>query len=338
MPLVMGLFPAIVCVGIVAWAQEPAAPTPGEVGVAAAPTGQTGFSGSVKAAEAGSPAIRDALIQYTGPNNTTGQVKTSTTGEFEVVDVPAGTYLLTVSANEFTTRQSQPVTVVDGAVTPVELKLRRRETVITAYRKLGIMGPFQVVGSILAVTFIIERFLAYGRLNRGNNELVQRVSDALSRNSATEAVQACEERGTPLGNVLKAGLLRFNQAKAQGREAPKEDIQESMQEAALMEIPEYERNLQWLSTIGVVMPLLGLTGTVTGMIKSFTVIALEGTNDPNALAGGISEALYTTAFGLFVAAPTIVFYAFFENVVNRSSVQIEVAATDTANALIEPQA
>ena len=70
------------------------------------------------------------------------------------------------------------------------------------------------------------------------------------------------------------------------------------------------------------------------MIKAFTVIALEGTNDPNALAGGISEALYTTAAGLSIAAPALVFYAIFENIVNTNTIRIEIAATDTVNALV----
>jgi biopolymer transport protein ExbB len=206
---------------------------------------------------------------------------------------------------------------------------------VTFAAKFGIVGPALLLCSIGAVTFIIERLIGYGRLNRGNATLLQRISDALSKKNVMEAVQACEEQSTPLANVLKAGLLRFSQLQVGGRQATKADIQEAMQEAALLEVPEYERNLTWLSTIAVVSPLFGLLGTVTGMIKAFTVIALEGTNDPNALAGGISEALYTTAAGLFIAAPLLVFYAFFENTVNNSTIRIEVAATDTVNALVE---
>lgn len=343
-PLFLGLLLGLVTVGVITYAQDATTPTTPEatpttpaspdVGAMGAETGTTGFSGTVKSTVSGSPPVPNARIQYTG-TDVGGETTTGPTGEFSVENIPPGTYLLTISAEGFTTRQNQPVTVVSGAMTPTEIKLRPKETLVTFAAKFGIVGPELLLCSIGAVTFVIERLIAYGRLNKGNGLLLQRISDALSRKNIMEAIQACEERTTPLANVLKAGLLRYNQLQASGRKPTKADLQEAMQEAALLEVPEYERNLTWLSMIAVVSPLFGLLGTVTGMIKAFTVIALEGTNDPNALAGGISEALYTTAAGLFIASPLLVFYAFFENIVNSSTIRIEVAATDTVNALVE---
>lgn len=343
-PLLLGLLLGFAVVVVVTRAQDAATPTapdatattptPPGMGAMGAETGTTGFNGTVKSTVSGSPPVPNARIQYTG-TDTQGETTTGPTGEFSVENIPPGTYLLTISAEGFTTRQNQPVTVVSGAMTPTEIKLRPKETLVTFAAKFGIVGPALLLCSIGAVTFIIERLIAYGRLNKGNVALLQRISDALSRKNIMEAIQACEERTTPLANVLKAGLLRYNQLQVSGRKPTKADLQEAMQEAALLEVPEYERNLTWLSTIAVVSPLFGLLGTVTGMIKAFTVIALEGTNDPNALAGGISEALYTTAAGLFIASPLLVFYAFFENTVNSSTIRIEVAATDTVNALME---
>jgi len=346
-PLLLGLLLGFAVVAVVVYAQDAAAPaapaateattTPGTAMPGAtmgAETGTTGFNGTVKSTVSGSPPVPNARIQYTG-TETSGEVTTGPTGEFSVENIPPGTYLLTISADKFTTRQNQPVTVVAGAMTPTEIKLRPKETLVTFAQKFGIVGPALLLCSIGAVTFIIERLIAYARLNKGNAALLQRISDALSKKNVMEAIQACEERATPLANVLKAGVLRYSQMQVSGRTPTKADLQEAMQEAALLEIPEYERNMTWLSTIAVVSPLFGLLGTVTGMIKAFTVIALEGTNDPNALAGGISEALYTTAAGLFIAAPLLVFYAFFENTINNSTIRIEVAATDTVNALIE---
>ena len=296
----------------------------------------TGFRGTVQSTEAGNPPVANAVIQYTGAEDQ-GEVTAGKTGEFEITGVRAGTYLMTVSADKFKTRSSIPVTVVTNAVTPTEVKLRRKETLVTFAAKFGWVGVPLLLCSIGAVTFIIERLWAYNRLNQGREELTDRVYNALSQDNVMEAIQACEEQSTPIANVLKAGLLRYNQGLVSGQKPSKADLQETMQEGALLEIPEYERNLTWLSMIAVVAPLFGLLGTVMGMIKSFTVIALEGTNDPNALAGGISEALYTTAAGLTIAAPTLVFYAVFENIVNSSTIQIEVAATDTVNALISSE-
>lgn len=346
-PLLLGLLLGFATVAAIVYAQDAAVPTVPDASAAlttpdagmmgdamGADTGATGFNGSVKSAVSGSPPVPNASIHYTGTDSE-GDVTTGPTGEFSVENISPGTYLLAITADGFTTRQNQPVTVVSGAMTPTEIKLRPKETLVTFAAKFGIVGPALLLCSIGAVTFIIERLIAYARLNKGNVSLLQSVSEALSKKNVMEAVQACEERATPLASVLKAGLLRFSQLQVGGRKAEKSDIQESMQEAALLEVPEYERNLTWLSTIAVVSPLFGLLGTVTGMIKAFTVIALEGTNDPNALAGGISEALYTTAAGLFIAAPLLVFYAFFENTVNNSTIRIEVAATDTVNALVE---
>lgn len=321
---VIGVLLGLTCVAWMAHAQEEAMD---------ADFSRTGFRGTIASTESGNPPVPNATVQYTGAEDS-GEVTAGKTGEFEISGIRPGTYLMSVSSEKYKTRTSIPVTVVSGAMTPTEVKLRRRETLVTFAGKFGWVGVPLLLCSVGAVTFIIERLWAYSRLNSGREELTDQVYNALSQDNVMEAIQACEEQSTPMANVLKAGLLRYNQGLVSGQKPSKADLQETMQEGAMLEIPEYERNLTWLSMIAVVAPLFGLLGTVMGMIKSFTVIALEGTNDPNALAGGISEALYTTAGGLTIAAPTLVFYAIFENIVNSSTMQIEVAATDTVNALM----
>merc|ERR1711964_661524 len=118
------------------------------------------------------------------------------------------------------------------------------------------------------------------------------------------------------------------------RVVSKEEINESFAEAGLTEIPELEANLVVLSTIAVVSPLFGLLGTVTGMINAFTTIALEGTGDPQALAGGISQALLTTAAGLTIAIPCLVFSQIFESWVSKFVLEIEQVSTEIVNQLI----
>ena len=160
------------------------------------------------------------------------------------------------------------------------------------------------------------------------------VTDALRNENIMEAVSICEEAGGSLANVLKAGLLKYSQAQIEERDISKEEIQESIQEAGLLEIPQLESNLVWLTTIAVVAPLCGLLGTVTGMISAFTSIALEGTGDPQELAGGISMALLTTAAGLVIAIPCLVFYNVYDSIVNRQVLDIETVSVEVINQLI----
>ena len=110
--------------------------------------------------------------------------------------------------------------------------------------------------------------------------------------------------------------------------------QEAIEEASLLEIPELERNLAVLGTVAIVSPLFGLLGTVTGMINAFTTIALEGTGDPQQLAGGISQALLTTAGGLTIAIPCLIFYQLFDSRVNRYMVEISQVSNEIINQLI----
>lgn len=294
----------------------------------------TGFKGEIKQIKQGGSGIAGAIISYIGPGMSAAEnITAGPAGDFEKVGLEPGTYVLSIGAEGYKNRQDITVTVVQGAVSPTDVKMREKTTLITFARKFGWVGVPLLLCSVGAVTFIIERLIVYARLNSGTAVLLQRVSDALSQDNAMDAIQACEEAATPIANVLKGGLLRYSQGLVSGGKPSKAEIQESMQEGAMLELPEFERNLTWLSMIAVVSPLFGLLGTVLGMIKAFTVIALEGTNDPNALAGGISEALYTTAAGLSVAAPALVFYAIFENIVNTNTMRIEIAATDTVNAL-----
>jgi biopolymer transport protein ExbB len=116
-------------------------------------------------------------------------------------------------------------------------------------------------------------------------------------------------------NITLAALANFNKGR--------EEIREAIEDAGRHEVPHLERYLTWLSTIASVAPLLGLLGTVMGMIKVFNVISTQGPGNPNALAGGISEALLTTAAGLTVAIPSFVLYNYFVNKADKLIIEIE---------------
>ena len=131
--------------------------------------------------------------------------------------------------------------------------------------------------------------------------------------------------GSPLGQILAAGIASHRR----GREAMKESIEE----VAGHVVHELERYLNALGTIAAVTPLLGLLGTVIGMIKVFAAIRLEGTGNTAVLAGGISEALITTAAGLTVAIPSLFFYRFFMRKVDKLVVYMEQEALKLIDAL-----
>ncbi len=104
----------------------------------------------------------------------------------------------------------------------------------------------------------------------------------------------------PIARMMRQGIANLGRSK--------DDIRESIQEAAMAEVPRLEKWLSTIAVIGTMMPIMGLLGTVTGMISTFDVITVKGTSDPKALAGGISEALITTQTGLIFALPIILLH------------------------------
>lgn len=257
-------------------------------------------------------------------------------GEFEHSGIPAGRYLISIYKEGFSDREGKPVTVTNGGEAFIQLKMTQEDTIVTFFQKFGFVFWPLAICSITALTFIIERLFTFVR-NRsriGTEQFIASIADSLRKENIMEAVSTCEEAGGALANVLKAGLLRYSQAQIEERDISKEEIQEAIEEASLLEIPEMERNLPVLGTVAVVSPLFGLLGTVTGMISAFTTIALEGTGDPQQLAGGISQALLTTAGGLVIAIPCLVFFQLFDSWVNRYMVEISQVSTEIVNQLV----
>ncbi len=173
--------------------------------------------------------------------------------------------------------------------------------------------------SILALAFIIERAIALWRAKINVNEFLAKIRKALIVNhSVRDAIKICEEYRGPVASIMKAGLLKYGQ--------PKEDVEKTIENAALYEMGRLERGLVVLATVANVAPLLGFFGTVTGMIKSFDALAAAGMTNPGLVAAGIKEALYTTAGGLGVAIPVQIMYNFFMSRINRFVRDIETAA------------
>ena len=175
-----------------------------------------------------------------------------------------------------------------------------------------------LLASIIAVALIIERFTTLRRSRITPAGLLQSVvADVRQGNVSAEALQRLEAH-SPLGRVFAAGLANVQNS----REVMKEAIEEAGRGVA----HELERFLTTLGTIAAVSPLMGLFGTVVGMIEIFGSPTAGGGSNPQMLAHGISIALYNTGFGLVIAIPAMVFYRHFRALVDSMVIEMELQA------------
>lgn len=175
-----------------------------------------------------------------------------------------------------------------------------------------------ILCSVVAMAIVIERLWSLRRPRVVPENLVAQVWQ-LHRDGAITAGHISSIRdGSPLGRILSAGIIN--------RQHSREVMKEAIEEVGHQVVHELERYLNTLGTIASITPLLGLLGTVIGMIKVFSAITLVGVGDPTVLAGGISEALITTATGLSVAIPSLMFHRYFSGRVERLVVVMEEEA------------
>lgn len=192
--------------------------------------------------------------------------------------------------------------------------------------KGGVMLYPIIFVSWLALAIIIERFWSFHRLHVQRRKLMLNIGASLKRKKVIEAISICDKIPRPLARVVKAGLLRHDRGKV--------EIKESMQEAGQKELLDLERYLPILGTLVYVTPLLGLLGTVLGMLRVFAEIQREVEFATAAgLAGGIWEALISTAAGLGVAIPALIAYNYFVGRVDGFLLDVEGAAADLGNLL-----
>ena len=193
-----------------------------------------------------------------------------------------------------------------------------------------IMWPI-LLCSVVAFTIVIERLIRLRQEEIDTKSFMEQISKSIKRNKIMEALDLCDKTGGPIANILKAGILKHDR--------PRNEVREAIEDASIHEVPRLERNLPVLATVAHVAPLLGLLGTVTGLVSAFQVIEnkASGVNpvNPGDLAGGIWEALLTTVFGLCVAIPTYVAYNYMVSRVDGFVLDMERSATDLLNLLGE---
>ncbi|MBE2279618.1 MAG: MotA/TolQ/ExbB proton channel family protein [Ignavibacteriaceae bacterium] len=190
-----------------------------------------------------------------------------------------------------------------------------------------IMYPILLL-SVLGVGIAIERYLVIRKARMNAPKFTLNIRNLLVKGDFEGAIKLCMQENTPTANMIKKGLKKIKF----GHERVKEAIEDSGKQ----EITKLEKGLSILATIAGVAPLLGFLGTVTGMIGAFMKIQdLQGSASPSDLAGGIWEALLTTAFGLGVGIIALISYNYFVASVNKLVSQMETTSTDVLDTIEE---
>jgi biopolymer transport protein ExbB len=191
-----------------------------------------------------------------------------------------------------------------------------------------------IVCSVLALAVFLDRFMAFYKNSKVDvRSLRSQLARLLREHKVREAALLCGTTPGPISAVLLAGLQSYLKLEKKTPENTRITVGQAMDDFTRQSIGMVEKRLWMLATIASAAPLLGMTGTVTGMIKSFKQLAEAGA-DAGAVGVGISEALVTTSAGLIIALAAVIPYSFFISVSDRIELEIEEAASDTVDMLV----
>lgn len=164
----------------------------------------------------------------------------------------------------------------------------------------GFMMYPLLISALVALTVIFERLHMFYRVYRTSPEFISQVFKLIQNQQLQEAEKVCKQTNTPVSAVVAAGIEHFAN--------PLEEMELSMKNQAEAWMPLLEKRIEIIDTVITAAPLLGLLGTITGMMASFQVLSEKGVNEPNAITGGVAEALIATATGLVIALVCLVAY------------------------------
>ncbi|MDX9811871.1 MAG: MotA/TolQ/ExbB proton channel family protein [Bacteroidales bacterium] len=196
--------------------------------------------------------------------------------------------------------------------------------------KGGFIVPVLMTCVLTLIIFVIERIITLSRAKgKGRlNVFVKKLQNLLAEDKIEEALEACDKQKGSLANVMKAGLTRYRDLQ-KDKELEKDQkilsIQKSFEEATALELPMLSRNMVIFSTLASVSVLIGLIGTVLGMIRAFAALAQSGAPDALALSQGISEALVNTAFGITGSTLAILAFNYFSSTIDAYTFKIDEA-------------
>jgi biopolymer transport protein ExbB len=192
----------------------------------------------------------------------------------------------------------------------------------------GPIVPLLIAMFLTMVSFVIERAItimsAKGKVNGG--EFVRKVQYHLANKNIDAALAECDKQNGSVGNVMKAGLHKYKEMISNTELTTDQkilSIHNEIEEATALELPMLEKNLVFLSTITSAATLLGLLGTVVGMIRAFSAMSSAGAPDAGSLAAGISEALYNTALGIGTSFIAMLFYNFYTTLIDGVNYSID---------------
>lgn len=190
----------------------------------------------------------------------------------------------------------------------------------------GFMWPI-LIALIIGLMFALERFWTLMRASINARKFNVQIAEALRGPGVDAAIEICQNTRGPIANVIQAGLTRMNR----GIDA----VEKSVMTAGTIEMAFLERNLVWLATVVSIAPMMGFLGTVSGMVNAFDAIAKANDISPSLVAGGISEALLTTMFGLIVAIIIQFFHNFFVARIDKIVADMEESTQEFVDLLVE---
>lgn len=194
------------------------------------------------------------------------------------------------------------------------------------FLKGGLVMWFILAASVVAVAIIIEKFIVLRKTRQNIPAFMVKIRNYLKKKDIAGAVNYCMEEKSPISNIVKKALKKYRHGHQR--------VVETIDTAGRQEISKLEKGLTTLATIAGAAPMLGFLGTVTGMITAFMKIQeLQGAAGPGDLAGGIWEALLTTAFGLLVGIPVLAVYNYLLSYVQKIVVNMEMVVTDVLDVL-----
>ncbi len=174
--------------------------------------------------------------------------------------------------------------------------------------------------SIISLAIVIDRIFFFHKITIDEHLLMAKLKKEIKNGDFSNALGICDKHPGPLAKIMQAAIKNFA--------LRHQEIEEILEREILNEMPKVERYIPGLAVIASISTLMGFTGTVTGMIRAFSAIAESGVSSPDVVATGISEALITTATGLIIAIPTLIFYHYFTYRVGRLSLEIERCANE----------
>jgi biopolymer transport protein ExbB len=191
-------------------------------------------------------------------------------------------------------------------------------------------GPFMwpiLFLLLFGIAFSFERFYSLMMSSINSKKFFEEIANSLKDTGVDGAIEICNNTRGPVAEVFHAGLTRYNRGL--------EEVEKAIQNSGSVEMAFLEKNMIWLNAVVTIAPMLGFTGTVAGMIKAFDSIEAANNISPAVVAGGISQALLTTAFGLIVAMIIQIFQNFFVSRIDRLVLDMEEQSVQLVDSLYE---